>query len=258
MNRKGNLCAIECFNTINVDTATLGQFNAFLLNKSINFFQKPLSGSLFAHMCSYETSISTVYVALVLATGIVLLISSVLAANHKVTHAALWHGSSFYTGTAETFLSFFRYLSVILYLFSPALYLFKPCLLFCLFKQATCQATQQGCLHVSGVLSFLFLSQWGDLTPSCSHLCPLLMSSHVRLLTAEWTETRDTSVLTSEQQFWVMPFCCCLSQSQQTQSFRVFLRFLCKWHCLCRWVVVVLDGYECTGLSCRCQGVETR
>ncbi len=105
MNRKGNLCAIECFNTINVDTATLGQFNAFLLNKSINFFQKPLSGSVFAHMCSYETSISTVYVALVLATGIVLPISSVLAANHKVTHAALWHGSSFYTGTAETSLS---------------------------------------------------------------------------------------------------------------------------------------------------------
>ncbi len=83
-----------------------------LLNKSINFFQKPLSGSLFAHMCSYEKSISTVYVALVLATGIVLLISSVLVANHKVTHAALWHGSSFYTGTAETSLSFFRYLSL--------------------------------------------------------------------------------------------------------------------------------------------------
>lgn len=130
-------------------------------------------------------------------------------------------------------------LSVILYLFSPDLYLFRLCLLFCLFKQAPCQATQQGCLHVSGVLSFLFLSQWGDLTPSCCHLCPLLMSSHVSLLTAEWTKTLDTAVLTSEQLFWVMPFSCCLSKPTNS-IFQSLLGFLCKSHCLCIWVVVVL------------------
>ncbi len=114
--------------------------------------------AIFMDVLIWNASISTVYVALVLATGIVLLISSVLVANHKVTHAALWHGSSFYTGTAETSFSHSFAISICNPLFSPALYLFRLCLLFCLFKQATCQATQQGCLHVSGVLSFLFLS----------------------------------------------------------------------------------------------------
>jgi len=68
--------------------------------------------------------------SLVLATGIVLLMSSMLVANHIVTHAALWHYSSF-SDSKDLSLA----ISLILYLFSPVLYLFKLCLLFSLLSR---------------------------------------------------------------------------------------------------------------------------